>query len=188
MEVKITEPVTVIELRSSAVVGTNKVTVKYVPDGDSKYAPRELVALYNVAKVDTEIVLEITNSTTANPVTIVANINATGNVTFYVDGNIVENVTVVNGIAILNVVKPAGGEHVVNVTYNGDSAYSPKDKNGTKFMVYPNNTWDMTIIGDYKPYGENSTFTFRNIPADILGNNLTVKIDNVSYLILSFYM
>ena len=138
-----------------------------------------------VPKSDYAIEVLADNITYGNNATIrvIVPTDATGNVTIYVDGNIVENVTVVNGIAILNVVKPVGGEHVINVTYNGDSAYSSKDKNGTKFMVYPNNTWDMTIIGDYKPYGENSTFTFRNIPADILGNNLTVKIDNVSYVI-----
>ena len=162
---------------------TNK-TVEYVGndwfDGNSTN-----ITFVVVPKSDYVIDVLADNITYGNNATIrvIVPTDATGNITIYVDGNIVENVTIVNGIAVLNVVKPAGGEHVVNVTYNGDSAYSPKDKNGTKFMVNPNNTWDMTIIGDYKPYGENSTFTIRNIPADILGNNLTIKIDNVSYVV-----
>ena len=109
--------------------------------------------------------------------------DATGNLTFYVDGNIVENVTVANGTAILNVVKPIGGEHVVNVTYPGDSKYAPKGINGTKFMVNPNNTWDMTIVGHYNPYGENSTVVISTKPYNLTKGNLTVKIGNHTHVV-----
>jgi len=133
IEVKITEPVTVIELPSSAVVGTNNVTVKYVPDADSKYAPRELVALYNVAKVDTEIVLEITNSTTANPVTIVANINATGNVTFIVNGKEYSR-KITQNKSTLELSDVAGGEYSVTAVYAGNAKYVNSTA-GDKFTV-----------------------------------------------------
>jgi hypothetical protein len=122
IEVVITEPVTVIELPSSDIVGTNNVTVKYVPDADSKYAPRELVALYNVYKVKTEITLEITNSTTANPVTIVANINATGNVTFIVNGKEYSR-KISENKSTLQLNDVAGGEYKVTAVYAENAKY-----------------------------------------------------------------
>jgi hypothetical protein len=52
--------------------------------------------------------------------------DATGNVTIYVDGIPKGTVNITEGSAELIVDKLSGGEHVVNVTYNGDSSYSAK--------------------------------------------------------------
>ena len=58
--------------------------------------------------------------------------DAVGNVTIYVDGIFKGNATLKNGVAVLdNIAGLAGGQHVVNVTYNGDSRYAPNDKNNT---------------------------------------------------------
>jgi hypothetical protein len=108
--------------------------------------------------------------------------DATGNVTIYVDNNIVRNVTIVNGTAILVVSGLAGGNHTVNATYGGDSNYAYKDKNNTIFAVNADTTWDMTIKGDYAPYGETSTITITTKPYNLTGNTLTIKIGNVSYV------
>ena len=61
-------------------------------------------------------------------VRVILDSSANGNVTIYVDGKPVGTVNVTNGEAVLtNISGLAGGKHVVNVTYNGDSAYSSKD-------------------------------------------------------------
>ena len=92
--------------------------------------------------------------------------DAVGNVTIYVDGVDKGTVNLTNGVATLDVAGLAGGDHVVNVTYNGGPRYTPKDKNNTVFNVGPTENWDMAIAGDYKPYGENSTIKVTTKPYD----------------------
>jgi hypothetical protein len=93
-------------------------------------------------------------------------------------------VTVKNGIAILpNITGLAGGEHIVNVTYNGDSRYSPKDKNGTVLKVEPTPDWKMTITVDEHPYGENTTIHITSLPYHLAGKNVTITIDETSYVV-----
>ncbi|MEE0936161.1 MAG: Ig-like domain repeat protein, partial [Methanobrevibacter sp.] len=108
--------------------------------------------------------------------------HATGNVTIYVDGKKVGTVNITNGTASLsNITGLAGGVHIVNVTYNGDAEHYPKDKNGTEFTVHQTKDWSMTINGDYKPYGENTTITI-TVPSDVRAKNVTIMIDGVSYV------
>ena len=108
--------------------------------------------------------------------------HATGNVTIYVDGKKVGTVNITNGTASLsNITGLAGGVHIVNVTYNGDAEHYPKDKNGTEFTVHPTKDWSMSINGDYKPYGENTTITI-TVPSDVRAKNVTIMIDGVSYV------
>ena len=111
--------------------------------------------------------------------------SATGNVTIYVDGRPVGTVNVTNGEAALtNISGLAGGVHDVDVTYNGDSSYAPGDINDTELRVNPNSTWKVSITEvEYKPYGQISTINITDIPSDILGKNITIKIDGVSYVV-----
>ena len=100
--------------------------------------------------------------------------DAVGNVTIYVDGIFKGNATLKNGVAVLdNIAGLAGGQHVVNVTYNGDSRYAPNDKNNTSFMVNPTNNWDMSITAEYKPYGEYSVITVQTAPYNLTHRYLT---------------
>ena len=109
--------------------------------------------------------------------------DAKGNVTIYVDGINWGTVKVTNGTASLgNVSGLAGGQHVVNVTYNGDSTYAVGYKNNTYFMVNPTGNWSMAIKGDYKPYGENTTITIET-PVGLSKHNVTIKIDNITYIV-----
>ena len=109
--------------------------------------------------------------------------DAIGNVTIYVDRVNRGTVNLTNGVATLVVPGLVGGQHVVNVTYNGGPRYAPKDNN-TIFAVNPNPSWkvDVTHV-EYKPYGEYSTINVTGIPKDILGDNITIRIDNVDYII-----
>ena len=110
--------------------------------------------------------------------------DAVGNVTIYVDGVDKGTVNLTNGVATLDVADLVGGDHVVNVTYNGGPRYTPKDKNNTVFNVGPNTSWKVTITDfEYNPYGEYSKINITDIPQDIKGENLTIKIDGVSYVV-----
>ena len=66
--------------------------------------------------------------------------DAIGNVTIYVDRVNRGTVNLTNGVATLVVPGLVGGQHVVNVTYNGGPRYAPKDNN-TIFAVNPNPSW-----------------------------------------------
>ena len=110
--------------------------------------------------------------------------DAVGKVTIYVDGVDKGTVNLTNGVATLDVADLVGGDHVVNVTYNGGPRYTPKDKNNTVFNVGPNTSWKVTITDfEYNPYGEYSKINITDIPQDIKGENLTIKIDGVSYVV-----
>ena len=108
--------------------------------------------------------------------------DAVGNVTIYIDGKNMGTVNLTNGVAVLeNVTGLAGGQHVVNVTYNGGSRYSPKDKNDTFFMVNPNDKWDMSITATYAPYGEYSVITVQTAPYNLTHRYLTITIGSIKY-------
>ena len=77
----------------------------------------------------------------------------------------------------------AGGQHVVNVTYNGGPRYTPKDLNNKIFTVKPNVDWMMNITVDEEPYGENTVITISTLPYHVDGKNVTVVIDGISYVV-----
>jgi hypothetical protein len=158
-------------------------TVLY--SGDTHFRSNSTNITFTVSRATDYVMdVKVDNITYGQDATIRVKVptDAKGNVTIYVDGVDKGTVNVTDGSAELKVSGLAGGEHVVNVTYNGDSSYAPKDKNNTKLKVNPNTTWDFTITGDYQPYGEYSTITLRNLPQD-LGENITIKIDDVSYVV-----
>ena len=109
---------------------------------------------------------------------------ANGNVTIYVDNRPGVTVNVTNGEAVLgNISGLAGGQHVVNVTYNGDSSFAVNYNNGTEFMVNPNTSWKVNVTDvKYMPYGQTTTINVTNIPSDLLGNTITIRIDGVDYV------
>ena len=107
--------------------------------------------------------------------------DAKGNVTIYVDGIAKGTVNITEGTAELIVAGLFGGEHVVNVTYNGDSSYAAKDKNNTFFMVNPTNNWDMSITATYAPYGEYSVITVKTDPYNLTHRYLTITIGSIKY-------
>ena len=105
-----------------------------------------------------------------------------GNVTINVDGKIIETVNVTNGTATLDVSGLAGGVHFVNVTYNGNEAFAPKDKNGTNFTVKPTTDWKMNItMTEPAIYGENTTIFISGLPDS--AKNVTLRIDNINYTV-----
>ncbi len=137
---------TVIELPVQDKLGKNNIAVKYVPDSDSKYAAREFTVVYDVAKVDTEITLTFVNSTTDNPVTITAAINAEGSVIFDVNGTKYSREINSDGKAVLELDNVAGGKYNVTATYAGNGFYANSSANGS-FAVEKIDS----ALSDFKP-------------------------------------
>ena len=108
---------------------------------------------------------------------------ANGTVTIYVDGVEWGTVELDEGTAELgNISGLAGGEHFVNVTYNGGVLYAAKNMTNRGFNVTQSDYWDMRITSDEHPYGENTTITI--VPNVKLSNkNLTIIIDDVAYVV-----
>ena len=109
---------------------------------------------------------------------------ADGNVTIYVDGIEWGTVVLDEGTAQLaNITGLAGGDHIVNVTYNGGRYYAAKNSTNVTFNVAQNTDWKMTITADEHPYGENTTITIKTSPYDVSNRNLTIKIGNNVYVV-----
>lgn len=117
---------------------------------------------------------------------VILPMDATGNVTVYVDGRPGVEVPIVNGIATLaNVSDLDSGRHIVNVTYKGNSIYAAKDKNNTNFTVNPTDDWVLEITVEAHKYGDDTIFTVtlpenvdKNVTLTIEGHNYPVNLTN----------
>ena len=118
--------------------GTYTANVTFFPTVDSKFNGNVTNVTFRVdPTTDYSIEVRVNDIEYGDVarIAVLVPTDAVGNVTIYVDGNFKGNVTLKNGVAVLdNIAGLAGGQHVVNVTYNGDSRYAPKDKNNTSFM------------------------------------------------------
>lgn len=144
IEQKVEGTKTVIELPEQKILGKNNVTVKYVPDEDSKYASRELTVLYEISKVDTSIALSVVNKTTADPVIITAAITAEGNVTFVVNGKKYSK-EIISNVATLELTDVAGGEYNVTAIYDGSEKYGNSTANETYTVEKINSTISIDV-------------------------------------------
>ena len=149
---------TIIELAEQTQFGKNNVTVKYVPDEDSKYAGRELTVFYDVAKVDTEIALTVVNKTTADPVTITAAIKAEGNVTFIINGKKYSR-EIKENAATLELTDVAGGEYNVTAVYEGNDKYAGSSANDTYTVEKIDSAISIDVTPDAIKTDENATVT-----------------------------
>ena len=122
---------TVVELQPQTQLGINNVTVRYVPDENSKYAARNFTVLYDVDKVDTEIALTVESSTTDEKVTITAGIKAEGSVIFDINGTKYPR-EIIGGQAILELENVVGGKYNVTAIYEGSEKY----KNSTASQLF----------------------------------------------------
>ena len=113
---------TVIALPPQTQLGINNVTVRYMPNENSKYAPRNFIVLYEVSKVVTEISMTVESATTEN-VIITAEIKAEGSVIFDINGTKYTREITANK-AILELNNVAGGKYNVTAIYKGSEKYS----------------------------------------------------------------
>ena len=88
-----------------------------------------------------------------------------------------------NGIAELNNISGlAGGEHFVNVTYNGGKYYAAKNSTEVGFNVTPTDNWKMNITKTERPYGENTTINIE-LPENVADKNVTIMIGDKPYVV-----
>ena len=161
------------------------VLVEY--SGDDNFYSNSTVITFTVNPTDNfTIDVKVDNITYGKnaTVSVLVATGAVGNVTFWVDGVNRGTVNLTRGVATLDISGLAGGEHVVNVTYNGDSRYVPKDKNGTMFKVDATDDWKMTLRSTQNPYGEYTTIYVSALPYYVSGSTVRIVInDTFSYVV-----
>jgi hypothetical protein len=132
--------------------GKYDVTAEY--DGDRNYtaAAVTLTEGLTVDKVSCYQINVTANDTKVgwnSTITVRVPADAVGNVSIYVDGVLVENVTVLQGIAQLNVTMPYGN-HTVNVTFTDD-------KYGFRYAIA--DFWVFKYVGDD---GDHAVFAYNS--------------------------
>ena len=155
--------------------GKYNITAEY--DGDRNYtaAAVTLTEGLTVDKVSCYQINVTANDTKVgwnSTITVRVPADAVGNVSIYVDGVFVENVTVLQGIAQLNVTRPYGN-HTVNVTFTDDKygfRYAIAD-----FWVFKHDSplvidVDSVLVGDV---------AYINVTAP--SDNVTIEINGVTY-------
>ena len=149
--------------------GTYNITVLY--QGFNKYENKNVTKTFTVSKVNSTIAIELVDRT----IVVSVPADATGNVTISIAG-IKENVTVVNGKAILDISSLHPDEYVVTASYAGDGKYleNATDKlvNLPQITDYLINVTVSNII-----VGEKATVII-NLPSDANGYaNVTINTD-----------
>ena len=105
-------------------------------------------------------------------------IDATGNVSIYIDGLPVENATINHGIALLNVTRPYGN-HTVNVTFT-DGKYGPRYAI-CDFWVFKHEVpLVIDVITQNIKVGDNVTVTV-TLPTDIKNEVISLEINGRTF-------
>ncbi|MBR4446902.1 Ig-like domain-containing protein, partial [Methanobrevibacter sp.] len=153
---------------------TYTVHAKYL--GDENYTTCEGDASFNVAKVNSEVSVQVENITVGDVavVNITVTPDATGNVTVEIVGVGTYTVPVANGTGSLIVKDLAVDNYTVKVTYNGDGKYLPSD-NETTFKV----SKAETTSGDIQVVDQGNRTVVINVPGK--EGNVTVKVGNETY-------
>lgn len=135
--------VTVIELPVQNRAGKNSVTVKYIPDKDSKYGAREIVVYYNVVKKPTEITIaDIGDKKAGDEVAFEVSSYPNAQIVLYFDGvkldsNTIENISAGTHTIMANV---AETEQYLSGTANKTFTVTKTDVvlsvSGTNQMVH----------------------------------------------------
>ena len=157
--------------------------IKAEYDGDNNYTAAVPVTLTNGLTVTKVSCYQI--NVTANDTKVGVNttiivkvpIDATGNVSIYIDGLFEENATIDHGIAQLNVTRPYGN-HTVNVTFT-DAKYGPRYAI-CDFWVFKHDSplvidVDSILVGDV---------AYINVTAP--SDNVTIEINGKSYNMVKY--
>ena len=170
-------------------------TVEVIYNGNTDVDSLSTSANFTVDKIDPEITIEVQDIIYGDVEYIVVHVNADGNVTIKVNGEIVNELSLNNGYEVLgasnwNVVYYEGnatveihgldaGKYPVEVTYNGNSNFNAKTLNAS-FNVYKANTTISLEIEDTINWGETQVI---NITVDNVNatGNVTIEVDGVAY-------
>ena len=163
-------------------LGTYIVTGTF--EGDSYYTNKSKVnsSEITVTKGEPTIDIDLENITGSTPsITVRLPADATGNVTLYVNGQVIQVVNVTNGSAVVNVTGLKPGNNTVTVVYSGDGNYSSVNKSA----VVKNNA---SIISSDMTRGYNSGLDYTATLFDAEGfplanEKVTVKVDTNTYTV-----
>jgi len=106
------------------VAGEYYITIENMEN--ENYTGSEAEDVFKVLKADPTFTSDVTENAKVGEnvtITIKAPTDATGNVTVTVDGELVGEVTLINGAASVNITDLAAGHHSYEVTYEGDDNY-----------------------------------------------------------------
>ena len=149
-------------------VGDKTVNVTY--NGDDKYLSSNSSADFTVGKSAAQITVVVQNITYGETEKVVAYIEAEGNVTFKLNGNVIGTVDITGGKAEYSL-SPDAGNYTVEVIYNGNANINSTSAtaNFTVAKAQPS----ITVEGTDIVYGDVETIT---INSDVDGTaNVTVN-------------
>ena len=145
---------------------------------------------FEVEKIDPTIRIEVEDIYCGDVEHIIVYVNATGNVTIKLNGEVIGEPTLkdkgllgwaipkFDGIAKEDVAGLAEGKYIVEAIYNGNENYNTATAKAD-FNVYKNNATMKVDTGDYIKVGDNATITV-TLPENATGN-VTVEIDGRNY-------
>ena len=153
-------------------VGGKTVNVTY--NGDGKFLPNGNSTTFTVGKASAGINVVVENITYGENETITIFVNATGNVTIFIDGIVNETVDIVAGKVVYPVSNLHADNYTVVVTYNGDN-----NTNGTSASA------DFTVAKADPEIGVNVTdIVYGGVESIVVSvnadGNVTIKVIGVT--------
>ena len=158
--------------------GNKTVTAHY--NGDGTYQGSDNSTTVNIGKAIPSINVNTTDLNNGENVWITAFVNpdATGNVTFHIEGLYSpRNRTITSGKAEWYIEPLKPGIYILNVKYNGDANY--ENISAQKMLVVSNIPAEMNVTVKDILAGETETITV-TLPHDA-GGNITLTVDNSTY-------
>ena len=163
-------------------LGTYTVTGTY--SGDDYYTKESRVnsSTITVIRGEPTIEIDLGNITGSTPeITVRLPVDATGNVTLLVNGQVIQVVNVTNGSAVVKVKDLKPGNNTVTVVYSGDGNYTQANKS----VVIKNNA---SIISSDMTRGYNSglDYTANLYDADgspLANTNVAIKVGTTTYTV-----
>ena len=156
--------------------GKHNITL-YVPQTE-KYTAATAKANFTVSQGSADLSIEIANVTYGEVTTINAYVNATGTVTFEVEGMASETVDIINGVATLPVSGLGAGNYTVKATYNGNANVTTKEIE-SEFEVEKADP-EITIDVENIVYG-GVEYIVVHVNAE---GNVTIKVDGEERLVI----
>ncbi len=163
-----------IYVNTTLVPGIYNLTIRFTDNNGNYtdlYSDYRLLIVKGIPSITVE---NITGTTYGETLTVTAKLNytdATGNVTFVINGNVVVADVNASGYAVATFNNLPAGDYNVTATYNGDEVYSNASTK-SEFSISPKEI-NITVTVDNITYGDNITGVVDNggIPG-----NLTVQV------------
>ena len=154
---------------SGLSVGNKTVNVTY--NGDDRFLPSSNSTNFTVGQASAQIELVVQNITYGDVESIVAFINATGNVTIKVGDETVGTVNIVDGKVVYDIPNLNAGNYTVEVIYNGNADVNPTSAKAN--FTVAKATPEVIVNVEDIVYGNPETIVV-NVSAD---GNVTIKVN-----------